>query len=105
MLKHGSDCLFEHDHAYISFMWEMFLLLNLELLSVVKMPPRRLQARPHIIVHSGIVSRGRVGWHWLLRIESKILGGLPHHNPFIAQLMSGLPILQVHTAPRYLIFK
>ena len=29
MLKHGPHHLFEHDHVYISFMWQVFLLLNL----------------------------------------------------------------------------
>ena len=37
MLKHGPHRLFE-----------VFFLLNLELLSSVKMPPRRLHTRPHI---------------------------------------------------------
>ena len=37
MLKHGPHRLFE-----------VFLLLNLELLSSVKMPPTRLHTRPHI---------------------------------------------------------
>ena len=47
MLKHGPHPLFEHDHVYISFMWQVFLLLNLELLSSVNMPPTRLDTRPH----------------------------------------------------------
>ena len=48
MLKHGPHRLFEHDHVYISFMWQVFLLLNLELLASVKMLPTRLHTRPHI---------------------------------------------------------
>ena len=48
MLQHGSYSLFEYDHVYTSFMWQVFLLLNPGLLSSVEMPPRRLHARPHI---------------------------------------------------------
>jgi len=56
MLKHGPHRLFEHDHdVYISFMWQMFLLLNLDLLSSVKMPPTRLILALTSIIHSRIV--------------------------------------------------
>ena len=49
MLKHGPHRLFEHDHVYIYFMCQVFLVLNLELLSSVKMPLTRLHTRPHIL--------------------------------------------------------
>ena len=39
--------------------------------------------------------------HYLLRIESKILGGLPHHNLFIALFMLGLLISQVDYLPSH----
>ena len=94
MLKHEPHRLFE-----------VFLLLNLELLSLVKMLPIRLHTRLISIVHSRIVPHRHLYWHFLLRIESEILGGLPHHNPFIAQFMSGLLILQVRVVPRYSIPK
>ena len=105
MLKHGPHCLFEHDHVYISFMWQGFLLLNLDLLSSVKMSPARLTLALTCIVHARIVPHRHMYWHCLLGIVSKMLGGLPHYNPFIAQLMLGLLMLQVHEVLRYLIFK
>ena len=40
--------IFEHDHVYISFLWQVFLLLNLELLSSVKMPPTKLDTCRYI---------------------------------------------------------
>jgi len=86
-------------------MWQVFLLVNLDLLSSVKTPPTRLTLTLTSIVYSRIVPHRPMYWHCLLRIESKILGGLPHHNPFIAQFMLGLLILQVHVVLRYLIFK
>ena len=93
MLKHEPHRLFE-----------VFLLLNLELLSLVKMPPDFTLVLTSI-VHARIVPHRHIYWYCLLRIESKILGGLPHHNLFIAQFMLGLLILQVLVVLRYLIFK
>jgi len=104
MLKHGPHHFFEHDHVYISFMWQVFLLLNLDLLSSVKMPLTRLTLA-HIHRSLKIVPHRHMYWHGLLRIESKILGELPRHNPLIAQFMLGLLILQIHVVLRYLIFK
>jgi len=86
-------------------MWPVFLLLNLELLSSVKTQLARLTLALTSIVHSRIVPHRPMYWHWLLRIESKILGGLRHHNPSIAQFMLSLLILQVHVVLQCLIFK
>ena len=47
------------------------------------------------IVYSRIVPHRHMYCHCILRIESKILGGLPHHNLFIAQFMLGLLMSQV----------
>jgi len=54
MLKHGPPRLFEHDHIYISFRWLVFLLLNLDLLSSVKMPRTKLVF---------VTGRGGAGFH------------------------------------------
>ena len=93
MLKHESHRLFE-----------VFLLLNLELLSLVIIP-QDFTLSLTSIVHSRIVAHRHIYWHCLLRIESEILGGLPHHNPFIAQFMLCLLILRVRVVLRYWIFK
>ena len=60
---------------------------------------------PTSIIYSRIVPHRHMYWHCLLRIESKILGGLPHHTLLIAQFMLGLLISQVdhllsHPPPR-----
>ena len=54
------------------------------------------------IVYSRIVPHRDMYCHCLLRIKSKILRGLPHHNLFIAQFMLGLLISQVDNLPSHL---
>ena len=53
------------------------------------------------IVHFRIVPYRQIYWHCFLRIESKILGEFPHHNPFIAQFVLVLLILQLRVVLRY----
>jgi len=90
MLKHKPHHLFEHDHIYISFKWQVFLLLNLDLLSSVKTPPTRLTLTLTSMVHSRIFPHRHMYWPCLLRTEPKIPVVLPHVNWFIAQFMLAL---------------
>jgi len=69
MLEHGPHRLCEPDHVYISFMWQVFLLHNLDLVSAVKMPLTRLTLDLTSIIYSRIVLPRHMYLHCLLRIE------------------------------------
>ena len=68
MLKHRPHRLCEPDDVYISFMWQVFLLHNLDLVSSVKMPLTRLTLGLTSIVYSRIILPRHMYWHWPLRV-------------------------------------
>ena len=90
MLKHGPHRLFE-----------VFFYLILNYYLQLKCNREDFTLALTSIVYSRIVPHRHMYCHCLLRIKSKNLGRLPHHNPFIAQFMLGLLISQVDYLPRH----